>query len=106
MGKRLEIIDVNERNVPKQSGMTLEEKRRRRQRIRARQLAIKRRRRKRILRLAAAGIAIVGLTIVVSRLNIWTEKEDAAGSKNTIEASSDQSVKEESRIEELLYEVE
>jgi len=106
MGKRLEIIDVNERNSSKQNEMTMEEKRRRRQQIRARKLAIKRRRRKRLIRLAATGAGIVGLIFVVSRMDFLFDKEGTeTGSIGFVDSAANQNIKESTRIENLLYEV-
>jgi len=104
MGKRLEIIDINERVGAREKELSIEEKRRRRQRIRARQQAIKRRRRKRLIRLTVSGICIILLGVGVSRLDLWKEKaEDAAG--NSTAVITDVLDGKRGRIEALLYEV-
>ena len=64
MGRKLDVINVNTRNVPSHQELTMEEKRRRRQRQRARQLAIKRRRRKRFLQMMVfMAVSVTGLVI-------------------------------------------
>ncbi len=104
MGKRLEIIDVNERKAAGQRELSIEEKRRRRQRIKARQQAIKRRRRKRLIRLAGTVIGVVLLGVGVSRLDIGKDiTEEVAGSLDG--ASTDVWNGENGRIEALLYDV-
>lgn len=104
MGKRLEIIDVNERAESRKKALSIEEKRRRRQRMRARQQAIKRRRRKRLFRLVAAGVFVIVLGVGISRLDAGEKiASQVAGNSDTV--STDTWYRESGRIEELLYEV-
>lgn len=101
MRKKLEIIDVNEPQHVGKSELTMEEKRRRRQRIKARQQAIKRRKRKRLLRFFVAVVGIAVLGVSVSRLDDWKLRWQKAEQADAVE---NQSVKESNRIGELLYE--
>ena len=75
MGKKLDVIDVNERNVPIRKELSMEEKRRRRQRQRARQLAIKRHRRKRFLQMLVF-MAVSVIALVIAGKLLFTIKED------------------------------
>lgn len=107
MGKKLDVIDVNERKNKPTNEISMEEKRRRRQRQRARQQAIKRRRRQRLIRLAVAGVVIVALALIIGHLDFTPNAEKASGgSVGSADAVADSKEKEKSWAEDFLYEVE
>ena len=104
MGKRLEVIDVNRRTKSEQDELSIEEKRRNRQRIRARRQQIKRRRRRRLMRLMTAGVLVVILGVIIKLPDLKKETMgDTVGSTDTL--STDAWYSTSGRIEQLLYEV-
>ena len=104
MGKRLEVIDVNRRTKSEQDELSIEEKRRNRQRIRARRQQIKRRRRRRLMRLMTAGVLVVILGVIIKLPDLKKETMgDTVGRTDTL--STDAWYSTSGRIEQLLYEV-
>ena len=104
MRKKLDVINVNERNSSAREEMTMEEKRRRRQRQRARQLAIKRRRRRRFLQMMGLGAVSVIVLVAAGRFLFPKDgKEDAKGSVSFVDATADS--KEKDWLADFPYEV-
>ena len=106
MGRKLDVINVNTRNVPSHQELTMEEKRRRRQRQRARQLAIKRRRRKRFLQMMVfMAVSVIGLVIAGKLLFPMKGDGKQQESMSIVGALLGNEGKEIAGKEELLYEV-
>lgn len=104
MRKKLDVIDVNERNNPRKKESEMEEMRRRRQWQRARQQAIKKRRRKRFLQMMTLGAASVLILVVAGKLLFPMNGVDKSQASMGVAGalSSDNGVLGK---EELLYEV-
>lgn len=110
MGKKLDVIDVNQWSNSNRDELSIEEKRRRRQRQRARQLAIKKRRRQRLIRLAVSGAAIAGLLIMISRIDFADLRGELFGEREIGKLGGAQNAQSDSVrrdwSERFLYEVE
>lgn len=93
MRKKLDVIDVNEKNNRQQQELTMKENRRCRQRQRARQLAIKRRRRKRFLQIMALGAVSVMVLVIAGKLlfpvNEEGKPQGSAGAVDAVAVSGD-----------------
>jgi len=105
MRKKLDVIDVNERNNPRKKEAEMTEMRRRRQRQRARQQAIKRRKRKRFLQMLVFGAASVLVLVIAGKLFFPMKEDGKPGSMDFAGAFSGSYGDEILGKEELLYEV-
>ncbi|MBQ8278366.1 MAG: C39 family peptidase [Roseburia sp.] len=106
MRKKLDVIDVNERNTQGENEISLEEKRRRRQRRRVRQQVLKRRRRQQFFRMMTLGAISVAVLVVAAKM-LFPKSEDrkTGGSIHSVDVSADSERKDKAWIEESLYEV-
>lgn len=88
MRKKLDVIDVNEKNNRQQQELTMKENRRCRQRQRARQLAIKRRRRQRFLQMMGLGAVSVIVLVIAGKLFFPVNEEGKPqGSAGAVDAA-------------------
>jgi len=104
MRKKLDVIDVNERNNPRKKEAEMIEMRRRRQRQRARQQAIKRRKRKRFLQMMTLGAASVVILVIAGKL-LFPMDGDGKTQASMGVAGVQSSDNDVFLKEELLYEV-
>ena len=105
MRKKLDVINVNERNIPSQKELTTEEVRRRRQRQRARKLAIKRKKRKRFIKMLTVGAACMLVLLIAGYQLFPFEKESKQWTEVEAAGVSGNDKLDVTGKEELLYEV-